>query len=121
MKITLNNNPIDHLSCCFHNKIEELSRVQWLMGKHKKVECRICRDTMDSWKDIYSPIQCGWKQINKYTWICHRCLYHRDFTPYIEQIDEAERKAFEKSNQETIEYMKKRNSHERNKRPETQS
>lgn len=114
MQISFSNNPIDRLSCAIHNKIEELSRVHWLMGKHKKIECRICRGTMDSWKNIYSPMQCGWKKINKYTWICHQCLDHRDFTPYIEQIDEAERKAFEEHNRKTIEYMEKKNREKSN-------
>jgi len=107
MRVSMNSNPIDKLSCIIHNKIEELSRVHWLMGKHKKIECRICGTILDSYRETFSPMQCGWGKINKYTWICHKCLDHRDFTPYIEQIDEAERKAFEKCNQETIEYMKK--------------
>jgi len=99
MKITLNNNPIDRLSCFFHNKIEELSRVHWLMGKHKKIECKICGATLDSYRDTFSPMQCGWRKITKYKWICHRCLDHRDFTPYINQIDEDERRIWEKNDE----------------------
>lgn len=118
MIFTTSNNPIVKLSCYLENKKEELSRVQWLMGKHKKIECRICRGTLDSYKDVFSPVQCGWKQIDKYIWICHKCLDHRDFTPYIKQIDETERKAFEKYNQETIEYMKKKNEYMKKKNKE---
>ena len=95
MRISMNNNPIDKLSCTIHNKIEELSRVHWLMGKHKKIECRICGATLDSYRDTFSPMQCGWGKIDKYRWVCHRCLDHRDFRKYISQIDEDERKLWE--------------------------
>lgn len=95
MVFTFNNNPIDKLGCWIANKKEELSRVNWLMGKHKKIECRICGDILDSRKDIWSPEQCGWHKVNKYTWICHRCMDHRNFRPFIEMIDEADRKHWE--------------------------
>ena len=95
MIFTFDNNPISRLDCFLHNKMEDLSRVHWLMGKRKEVECRICGDKLDSRKDMYSPMQCGWKRIGKYTWVCHRCLDHRNFRPYIEQIDEDERKLWE--------------------------
>ena len=45
---------------------------------------------------MYSPMQCGWAKLDKYTYICHSCLCHRNFRPYIEQIDEDERKFWEK-------------------------
>ena len=93
MRFTFDNNPISRLECFLYNKMEDLSRVHWLMGKTKKVECRICGDKLDSRKDIYSPKQCGWKKIDKFTYVCHRCLDHRDFRPYIKQIDEEERKS----------------------------
>ena len=92
MVFTFSNNPIDRLGCWIENKKEELSRVKWRMGKHKKIECRICGDILDSRKDIWSPEQCGWHKVNKYTWICHRCMDHRNFRPFIEMIDEADRK-----------------------------
>ena len=95
MQISLSNNPIDKLDCFLHNKIEELSRVMWLMGKRKKVKCRICGDVLDSYKDMYSPMQAGWKRVGKYTWVCHNCLEHRNFRPFIEAIDEADRKRHE--------------------------
>lgn len=97
MQFTLSNNPIDKLSCWFYNTKEKLSQVQWIMGKHKQVECRICGDKLDNYRDMYSPMQCGWHQIGKYTWICHSCLEHRNFRKYIEQIDEDERKAWEEA------------------------
>lgn len=95
MQISLNNNPIDKLECFLHNKKEELSRVFWLMGKHKKVKCKICGDVLDSYGDVWSPMQCGWQHIGRYTWICHRCLEHRNFKKYIPMIDEDERKLWE--------------------------
>lgn len=96
MQFTLSNNPIDKLSCWIHNKKEKLSQVKWNMGEHKEVECRICGNKLNSYTDMYSPMQCGWHKVNKYSWICHRCFDHRDFRPYIEQIDEDERKLWEK-------------------------
>jgi len=100
MIFTTSNNQIDKLSCYLDNKKEELSRVHWLMGKHKKVECTICGDILDSYRDIWSPMQCGWYKIGEYRWICHRCLDHRDFRKYIPQIDEDERKLWEEIKKE---------------------
>ena len=97
MQFSLSNNPIDKLSCWMHNKREKLSQVKWIIGKHKEVECRICGDKLNNYIDMYSPMQCGWKRIGKYIWICHSCLDHRNFKPYIEQIDEDERKLWEKN------------------------
>lgn len=99
MQFTFSNNPIDRLSCWLHNKKEDLSGIVWLKGKQKQVECRICGDVLDSKKDIYSPMQCGWHKVDKYNnWICHRCFDHRNFIPFIEMIDEAERKECEENN-----------------------
>ena len=96
MQFTFSNNPIDRLSCWLHNKKEDLSRVQWLKGKRKEVECRICGKVLDSSKDPYSPMQCGWHKVDKYNnWICHNCFDHRDFRPFIEMIDEENRKEWE--------------------------
>lgn len=100
MQISMSNNPIDRLSCWLHNKREDLSRVVWLMGKRKKIECRICDKILDSWNDIYSPEQCGWHRVTKHTWICHSCFDHRNFRPFIEMVDEADRKAWEEMKNE---------------------
>ena len=97
MMFAFDNNPISRLDCFLHNKMEDLSRVHWLMGKRKEVECRICGDKLNNLKDMYSPKQCGWKKIGKYTYVCHRCLDHRNFIPFIEMIDEAERKEWEEN------------------------
>ena len=98
MQISLSNNPLDKLDCFLHNKTEELSRVIWLMGEQKKAECRICGDVMDSYKDVFSPTQAGWRRIGKYTWVCHNCLEHRNFRPFIKIVDEADRKYWEEHN-----------------------
>lgn len=103
MVFTFNNNPIDKLYCWVENKKEDISRVCWLTGKRKKVECRICGNILDSYKDIWSPEQCGWHRVNKYSWICHRCFDHRNFRPFIEMIDEADRKTWEEVKGETRE------------------
>ena len=96
MKFTFSSNPIDKILCKIDNEIiEPLQRVRWLIGKRKKVTCRICWDTLDSWKDMYPPEQAGWHQVNKYWWVCHRCFDHRDFRPFIDMVDEADRKHWE--------------------------
>lgn len=94
MQISLSNNPIDKLSCWIHNKKEELSQVKWIMGHHKECECRICGDKLNNRRDMYSPMQCGWERVG-HTYICHSCLSHRNFKPFIEMIDEADRKFYE--------------------------
>lgn len=88
MRISMSNNPLDRLSCYIHNRIEDLSQIIWIMGKNKKVKCKICGNVLNSWRDMYSPMQCGWCRIDRYTWICHQCLEHRDFKKYIKQIDQ---------------------------------
>ena len=77
MRISMSNNPLDKLSCYVHNRIEDLSQIMWIMGKEKKVKCKICGNVLHSWRDMYSPIQCGWGRIDRYTWVCHKCLEHR--------------------------------------------
>ena len=94
MMFTFSSNPIDKLRCVIYNKTEEISEFFWHNGKHKQIECHICGDKLDSYKDLYSPIQCGWEKINKYRWICHKCLGHRNFKPYIEMIDADEEKFY---------------------------
>ena len=97
MRFSFSNDPISRFECFLYNKTEDLSRVHWLMGKTKEVECRICGDKLNNRKDMYSPKQCGWKKADKFTWVCHRCLDHRNFIPFIKMIDEAERKEWEEN------------------------
>lgn len=101
MKVSFNSNLINQLQCTIDNKLEDLSRIQWLIGKRKKIECKICGETLDSIKDVYSPRQYGWKCIDKYTWICHSCLCHRNFKPYIKKIDDNEHKEWEEYRNKT--------------------
>lgn len=84
-------NPIDYLFMTISNLKERLTRIQWRFRPHHVV-CRICGEVLRSDQDKYSPEECGWGKIDKWTWICHSCLCHRDFKPYIPQIDEDERK-----------------------------
>lgn len=95
MRFTISNNPADKLLCWIYNKKEELSQIKWIAGKHKECKCRICGDILDNRKDMYSPMQCGWHRVTKYSWICHRCFDHRNFIPFIEMIDESDKKAWE--------------------------
>jgi len=51
--------------------------------------------------DKYSPEECGWEMTkHSHFWICHRCLCHRDYTPYVKQADEEEYKKWEIANEE---------------------
>jgi len=89
MRFIFSNNPIDRLSCWYHNKVEEFSQIKWITGERKQCECVICGNKMDSYKDIFSPMQCGWVKIKgSKKYICHSCLCHRDFKKYISLIDE---------------------------------
>lgn len=82
------------LSCWLENKYEQWTHHVWLSKPHH-VNCKICGGTMRSDREKFSPEEAGWKHVD-YFWICHRCLEHRDFKPYIKQIDEDERKLWEK-------------------------
>ena len=98
MMFAFNNNPIDKLVCWFYNTKEDISQVLWRKGTHKTAECRLCGEILDSHKDEYSPMQCGWHKVTKYSWICHSCFDHRNFRPFIEMIDEADRLRWEEHN-----------------------
>ena len=102
MKFTFSNNPISMLKCWYWNKKEDISQIIWQKGKRKRIQCRICGKVLDSWKEEYSPIQCGWHRVNKYSWICHMCFDHRNFRPFIEAIDEADRKCWEKMEEKSV-------------------
>ena len=81
----------DYIEMTIDNYKEKISHVQWNLKPHH-VECRICGATLRTDKCSYSPEECGWGRVDKWVWVCHRCLCHRDFKPYIPQIDEDERK-----------------------------
>lgn len=92
MRIAFTNNPIDKLSCWASNKYEEITQLLW-NHSHQKVTCIICGQVLDPKKDKYSPVQCGWhrlSRVNKSYQICHQCIWHRDFKPFIKEIDERE-------------------------------
>ena len=92
MIITFSNNPIDRFRCWLSNKYEDLTQFRWQL-KHHRIECHICGEVLDSTETKFSPEQCGWKRIRKQwykPWICHNCLEHRNFKPYIKKIDEKE-------------------------------
>lgn len=101
MQISMSNNPIDRLSCYIHNKKEDLSGVIWRKGKQKTIKCRICGNILDSHKEQYSPMQCGWHKVSKYSWICHMCFDHRNFKPFIEMVDETDEKVYEERHRRT--------------------
>lgn len=86
MVFTFSNNPIDILNIKLINLHEKYTHWVW-NKKHHNVRCVICGDVLDSKSHPYSPEESGWKCVDKYTWICHSCLYHRDFMPYIKLVD----------------------------------
>lgn len=92
MQICFSDNPINKLSCWLYNKYEEFTQFRWQL-KHHRIECRICGDVLDSNDTKFSPEQCGWKRLKDQLykpWICHKCLEHTNFKPYIKMIKEAE-------------------------------
>ena len=77
------------------NTYEKFTHWYWNRKPHH-VTCNICYKTLRSDECEYSPEECGWKcSKDGWVWVCHQCLYHRDFRPYIEQVDEDERKIWE--------------------------
>lgn len=86
MTFTFSHNPIDILNVKLMNLHEQYTHWVWNRKRHN-VKCIICGKVLDSKRDLYSPEECGWGSVDKYTWICHRCLCHRDFRPYIKLID----------------------------------
>lgn len=94
MQITFSNNPIDRFNCWLSNTYEKLTQFRWQL-KHHRVVCHICGEVLDSKEEKYSPEQCGWKRLKDEwyrPWICHTCLYHRDFEPHIKKIDKEQRR-----------------------------
>ena len=92
---------IDHIMCYIDSFKEDLIDKIWNNTPHK-VECCICGGILRSKYCRYSPENCGWRQIKfKYCpmWICHQCLDHRDFTPFVEQADKNERIKWEMENE----------------------
>lgn len=85
MYITFSNKLIDNILCKIDNLKEDWARFTW-HRKHHNVRCQICDEVLDSNKTYWGPKDCGWGQIRgTKMWICHQCLCHRDFKPYIEQ------------------------------------
>ena len=81
MRFTFSNNPIDRLSCWFHNSIvEPLSRYH---DRHKKThyECCVCGLMHAPYFEgqKYSSIRYdyGWHKLDDgHRWICHHCADH---------------------------------------------
>lgn len=78
-----------------YNLNERISHIQWNL-KPYHVECCICGRVLRSDECDYSPEEGGWRKADKWTWICHKCLCHRDYKPYVKQVDEDEEAAWEK-------------------------
>lgn len=94
MVITFSNNPFVRFECWLENTWEDISQHIW-NRKPYKVKCCICGDVIRSKEEKYSPEQCGWKRVGGWHWICHKCLYHRNFKLLVKQADLNEEKSWE--------------------------
>lgn len=94
MVITFSNNPFTRFECWLENTWEDISQHIW-HRKPYKVKCCICGDVIRSKEEKYSPEQCGWKRVGGWHWICHKCLYHRNFKLLVKQADLNEEKSWE--------------------------
>jgi len=80
--------------------IKELIYGERWRARPHVAECVICGKMLQSKEDYYSPEQYGWMKIidvwgtNKDWWICHRCFYHRNFRPFIEEADRREKEKY---------------------------
>ena len=101
MIYTFSDKFVDKINCLLFNTIYNLkhflARFEW-KRKHQYVKCIICGNKLDSLESEYSPIDCGWHQLIDYTprWICHSCADHINFLPYMDEIRERDRLAWEK-------------------------
>ena len=96
MYFTFSKNPINRIKIWFWNKLEEYFRKVWQKNTRYYVQCRICGEILRSANTDYSPIEAGWDRMKNHSiWICHRCMSHRNFKPYIDKIDEDERRVWE--------------------------
>ena len=77
--------------CWKSNTLEKCSRIWWNRKRTSRIECCICGDVLTSEEENSpSPDECGWMMANLHgykKWFCHRCVDHRDFSPYIELTD----------------------------------
>lgn len=90
MQVTFSNNQINKFQCWLSNAYEKITQIRWNLKRHC-IQCHICGEVLDSRVIPYSPEQCGWKRLKDQwykPWICHSCLEHRDFKPYIKMVDE---------------------------------
>ena len=84
---------------------ENLSDRIWKMGRDS-INCIICGQELNPKQDP-SPYCCGWKMIDRYSWICHQCLDHYDYTPYVNLAEIDESILWSRSNKEENEKYKK--------------
>lgn len=71
---------------------------KWNFAPHK-ARCVICGKVIKSMDLDYSPKSCGWCRIRSYYgkhFICHKCLAHRNYKPYVKQVDEDEENLWRK-------------------------
>ena len=81
--------------------IKELIYGERWRSKPHMAECAICGEILHSKNDYYSPEECGWMKIidsvwktREHQWLCHRCHCHRDFKPFIEEVDRREKEKY---------------------------
>ena len=81
------DNPLAKLHCWIRNKTEKYRHWYWNKKPHH-VTCKICGDTIHSGDDRLSPEERGWVRTEDGNfWICHTCIFDRDFKSYAELAD----------------------------------
>lgn len=67
--------------------LERYQRWYWNSKPHK-VTCRICGETLSSKGSKFTPEEQDWEHTNDhYAWICPKCLWYRNFIPYVPLVD----------------------------------
>ena len=94
----------DKISVAFDNWWEEKFTPWYWNRKPHHVRCVICDETMNSRDQKWSPEMAGWKQTKDGWWICHSCLFHRNFVPFMRAVDYAEDDAWIEALKEPREY-----------------
>lgn len=88
MIVYLGNNIFERLLVVFDNWREQHATKIWTKGNYKAV-CTICGEIMTSSNSNYSPEECGWDRLKTSgRWICHSCLCHRNYKPYVNLVDD---------------------------------
>ena len=87
MRFSFSNNPLDRLSCWFHNNIVEPTNRLYYKNKKAHYKCSVCGQIIAPY--FYDPDYCldnnatsvvhdyGWHKFkDSNRWVCHHCADH---------------------------------------------